>query len=578
MELPPFVPILVVSPLLPLLPGTLRRLACVVAPLASLYVIAVMPDGTSQGISFLGQEIVLVRCDSLSRIFGLVFSLAATVANLYGWYRDRPSQQASALLYSGAALAVVFAGDLLSMLIAWELMAVMSALLVFGGKQPGSTAAAQRYLLVHLAAGSLMLFGIVGLLANGESIVFGDLGSGTWQSYALLAACCINAAVPPMHGWLPDAYPEADVAGGVFLSTFTTKAAVYCLVRGFAGEEVLIWAGALMAVYGVVFATMEDDMRRLLSYHIVSQVGYMVCGVGIGSALALNGAVAHAVCHILYKSLLFMAVGAITFRTGRRSLSELGGLLGVMPITFGLYMVGALSISGAPLFNGFISKSLVVSGAGEAHLALPVFLLTLASVGTFLSVGLKLPYFAWGPARTAIDARGEAPGEAPGTMLAAMGVLAACCLGLGIYPSALYDLLPRQPVSYDPYTAYHVIEAVLIMVFCGLAFHQGRARLLPHLGRTMDLDQIYRRPFRWLGTGLSPRLDGGSSNLGSYVDRARSALVSWVRDPTTWSSAADQSEKPAYDENVRRPTVATNLSLILGAFIVIAGLLLITGL
>ncbi len=568
---PPFVPLVAVSALLPLLPATLRRVACILAPLVSLYLVAVLPDGVSDGISFLGQEIVLVRCDSLSRIFGLVFGVAASVANLYGWYRDRPSEQASGLLYSGGALAVVFAGDLLSMLVAWEIMAVTSALLVFGGKQPGSTAAAQRYVLVHLGSGSLMLLGIVGLVACGESIGLGDLGSGTWQSYAILAAFCINAAVPPVHGWLPDAYPEASVAGGVFLSTFTTKAAVYCLARGFAGEEVLIWAGALMAVYGVVFATMEDDMRRLLSYHIVSQVGYMVCGVGVGSALAVNGAIAHAVCHILYKSLLFMAVGAITYRTGRRSLSELGGLLGAMPITFGFYMVGALSISGAPLFNGFISKSLILGGAGEAHLALPVCLLTLASVGTFLSVGLKLPYFAWGSARNSVERRGEAPPP----MLAAMAILAAFCLGLGLYPRALYNLLPQQPVSYEPYTAYHVIESVLIMAFCAVAFQRGRGLLVPHLGRTLDLDQIYRRPSRWLGTRLSPRLDEGSSDLGSYVDGMRVALVSWVRNPTVWSS---DREKPAYDENASRPTVATNLSLILGAFIVVAGLLMVTGL
>lgn len=562
----PVLPMLVAALLLPTLPANGRRLACVAAPLASLYLAFVLPEGAWWSLSFLGYEVELLRCDRLSRIFALTFALAAVVANLYGWYRERCGEQIAALLYASGAMAVVYAGDLLSMLVAWEIMAVASAVLVFKGQSAAAIAAGQRYLLMHLAAGGVMLLGVAGVLADDGAIGFGRLASGGWATYAILAALCVNAAVPPLHAWLSDAYPEASVSGSVFLSAFTTKAAVYCLARGFAGEELLIWAGAGMALYGVVFATMEDDMRRLLSYHIVSQVGYMVCGIGIGSALALNGAVAHAVCNLLYKTLLFMAVGAVIYRTGRRRLSELGGIRATMPLTLLLYMVGGLAISGLPLLNGFVSKSLVLSGAADAHLAGVVLLLNLASVGTFLSVGLKLPFFAWwNAAEHAVD--GD---EAPPSMLVAMAILALLCVVTGVYPRALYDLLPLQPVSYDPFTEYHVFEVLLAMAFCGIVFWQALVRLTPHAGRTLDFDEIYRRPSRWLATGASVRLDGVANWLGNCIGAWRTAVVSWAKDPTSFG---DDEQKGWYDENAKRPPVGALLTLILATLVALAAVM-----
>ncbi len=567
----PVVPILVAALALPLLPALARRVVCVIAPLMALYLVAAMADGEWLSVNFLGYELQLLRCDPLSRIFGMVFSLAATAANLYGWHRQRASEQIAALLYAGGGMAVVFAGDLISVLFAWEVMAVASTVLVLGSGAPGAVAAGQRYLLIHLVAGSLLLIGIAGILSDGGEIAFGALARGGWPAYAILASLCINAAVPPLHAWLPDAYPRASVSGSVFLSTFTTKAAVYCLVRGFAGEEMLLWAGAVMAVYGVVFATMEDDMRRLLSYHVVSQVGYMVCGIGIGTALAVNGAVAHAVCHILYKALLFMAVGAVIYRTGRGRLSELGGIYAAMPLTLALYLVGALSISGAPLFNGFVSKSLVVSGAAEAHHTFAAFLLILASVGTFLSVGLKLPYYAWG----ASPARPVGGEEAPPHMLAAMGLLAALCIGLGIWPQELYQRLPIPPVTYQPYTSYHVYDVLLMMAFCAVGFWQLRHRLQPHRGRTVDLDLLYRQPSRWLVNRVSVGLDHGADRLAAVVDAGRAATLDWLRDPTTVRRHDASGEKAEFDENARRAPVARGLTWIIATLMGFAASLLL---
>jgi multicomponent Na+:H+ antiporter subunit D len=576
--MPPSLVLVAAALVLPLCPLVVRRLLCVIGPLAALLAAASLAEGNSWTTSFLGYPVILARRDALSDIFGLIFGVAAFAANLYGWHRKRTSEQVAALLYVGGGMGVVFAGDLLSFLTFWEVMAVASALLVFGGGRPASPPAGQRYLLVHLAAGGLMLVGVLLVAENTGTTNFDALGGTGWGGTLILLALCINAAVPPLHAWLPDAYPQASVSGSVFLSTFTTKAAVYCLLRGFAGAEVLIWAGALMAFYGVFFAVMENNMRRLLSYHIVSQVGYMVCGVGVGTELALNGSVAHAVCHILYKALLFMAVGAVVYRTGRERLSELGGLRVSMPVTLTLYTIGALSISGAPLFNGFISKSLVVSGAAEAHLAVPVLLLNLAAVGTFLSVGLKLPYFAWGPGPQRPRAT-----EPPPHMLAAMGIAAVLCIGLGLFPGVLYERLPFGVVDYHPYTAAHVFEMLSLMIGTGIAFWLLRLRLEPHALHTLDLDQLYRWPSRWLVWGVSAPLDLLSARLGAAVATARAALIRFGTNPPLVlrgrgaAAPGDGRAVPRFDENTARVPLGRWLTWLLAVFVLCAGgLLLVT--
>jgi multicomponent Na+:H+ antiporter subunit D len=303
----------------------------------------------------------------------------------------------------------------------------------------------------------------------------------------ILVAFLLNAAVPPLGAWLPDAYPEATVTGAVFLTAFTTKSAVYCLIRGFAGTEILIWWGAFMAVYGVVYAVLENDARRLLAYHIISQVGYMVCGVGLGTELALNGASAHAFAHILYKAVLFMGAGAVLQTTGLRKLSDMGGLYKTMPITLGLYMIGAFAISAVPLFSGFVSKSMVVSAAGEAHHSWIFLALTLASAGTFLHTGLKLPYYMFFG-----EDRGVKAKEPPKNMLAAMGLGAAACVLIGIAPGLLYERLPF-PAEYIPYTARHVLSTLGLLGFTALGFFALLRELDPEPTVSLDTDWFYRR-------------------------------------------------------------------------------------
>jgi multicomponent Na+:H+ antiporter subunit D len=557
--------LLAVAVVLPFLPLPWRRAATVAAPLSGLMALAVLPTGEYGTTEFLGVRLILLRVDSLSLLFGLIFLLSATLASLYGWHRTLASEQATSLLYVGGGLAVVFAGDLVTMFIAWEIMAVASTFLILAGRKATSPAAGQRYLMVHLAAGSALLLGILLIVRADGSLAFGQLWDHGVASWLVLLALCVNAAVPPLHAWLPDAYPESSVSGSVFLSAFTTKAAVYCLIRGFPGSEVLVWGGVAMALYGVVFAVLENDMRRLLAYHIVSQVGYMVCGVGIGTGLALNGAAAHAFCHILYKALLFMGAGAVVYVTSKDKLSDLGGIARMMPITLVLYMVGGFSISGVPLFNGFISKSLIVTAAAEDGRGIVALLLNLASVGTFLHTGLKLPYFAWFG-----GARPRGAQEPPSSMLAAMAITASLCVGLGVAPGWLYAHLPFPPVSYEPYTSTHVFEMLLLLSFTALAFWWLLDQIRPHRTITLDTDWAYRRAAALLPEAISIPFERACARLGAAVADAAGRVAEFSRNPPMalqrLLKGGPGSSEP-FDEDRQRAPIGATLFWTLAVFV-----------
>jgi multicomponent Na+:H+ antiporter subunit D len=477
-------------------------------------------------VRFIGQDLTFGRVDRLSLVFAYVFALMALVGMVYALHVKDDAQHVSALTYAGSALGITFAGDFLTLFLFWELAAVSAVFLVWLRRERTAVAAGFRYLLVHLFGGLCLLGGIVLYWSQSGSLAFDNMSAhaGTVAFALILAAFLLNAAVPPLGAWLPDAYPEATVTGAVFLTAFTTKSAVYALVRGFAGTELLVWWGAAMAVYGVVYAVLENDARRLLAYHIISQVGYMVCGVGLGTELALNGTTAHAFSHILYKALLFMGAGAVIEVTGRRNLSEMGGLYKTMPVTLSLYMIGAFAISAVPLFSGFVSKSMVVSAAGESHRAAIFLTLTLASAGTFLHTGLKLPYYMF----FGRD-RGLAAHEPPSNMLVAMGLAAAACIIIGVFPALLYAQLPYD-VEYAPYTMRHVLATLGLLSFTALGFFALLAHLDPEPTISLDTDWFYRR-------GLSTAMAYAFSALVRAENGLAAAYEGFVRSPLLGAAA-----------------------------------------
>jgi multicomponent Na+:H+ antiporter subunit D len=493
----PSLPYIVAALLAGALPRTLGSAAVVIGAALSLTLLVSLPDGTRMTVPVLGGSLVVAYVDALGRVFAMIFALFGGLAALYGAGIASRRWRVAAGAAGAAGIGITLAGDWITLYLCWELLAVASFVLVLDGGTPRARDASLRYLLVHVTGGALLLGGITVHVASGGAWSVGPLvldGAGI----LVLLGMAVNAAVPPLHAWLTDAYPESSPAGSVVLSALATKSAVYALARAFPGEDLLLWAGVAMALYGVVFAMLENDIRRLLGYHIVSQVGFMLAGVGLGTTLALNGAVAHAFCHILYKGLLFMATGAVMTATGTRTLPELGRLAFTMPATFALYMIGALSISGAPLLNGFVSKSLVLAAAEQEHVAAAFWLLSIASVGTFLSVGLKLPWFAFfGPSSVA-----KSPTAVPASMLLAMSITAALCVAIGVAPRTLYALLP-YPLAYEPYTAGHVVESLQLLAATGLAFALMVRFLRPAPGVTLDMDRVYRRIGQFVARGVA---------------------------------------------------------------------------
>lgn len=476
-----------------------RQLIIIIAPLfafISLFIIS-SSTGSSAGwnFQFLDYNVNWGRMDKLSLGFGYIFTLISLIGFIYALHVHDHIQHVAAFTHIAGALGVVFAGDLLTLWIFWEVMALGGVFLVWSSRTPAGLRAGFRYVFIHLIGGALLLAGILLHIHQTGSSEFGILSGNGLSSHLIMLGFLINAAVPPFSAWLSDAYPESTITGSVILTAFTTKSAVYVLIRGFPGLELLAWLGVIMTIYGVIYAILENDIRRLLAYHIISQVGYMVCGIGLGSSMALNGATAHAFCHILYKALLFMGVGAVIHATGRRKLSELQnqGLASLMPLGLILYMIGAFSISGVPLFNGFISKSITISAAAAQSEPIIELLLILASIGTFISIGLKLPYFTWfgrSPG-TNKDHMAITVAKLPKNMYWAMGLAGGLCILLGCAPGILYQILP-YPLNYHPYTADHIISALQLLVMTGVGFWLILKYIKIKPTITIDTDWFYK--------------------------------------------------------------------------------------
>lgn len=512
----PVLPFALAAALVPVTAPTGRRVLSLAAPAASLWLLLSLGDGARIQVPLFGQDRMLLRLDALACVFALAFILYAFIAAIYAWRETGAGPKAASLGLCGAGVGVVLAGDLLSLFLFWEWLTITSLFLIWFGNTPGAWAAGLRYVTFHLLGAVMLLVGILWRVANGET-GFAAMTLDHWSSWLILVGMLTNAAVPPLHAWLSDAYPRASVFGTVFLAAFTTKAAVYALARGFPGAEPLVWAGTVMALFGVVYAVLENDIRRLLAYHIISQVGYMVAGVGLGTALALNGTAAHAFSHIFYKGLLMMSAGAVIYATGRGTLTGLGGLAGPLRWVLVLMMIGAFSISGVPLFNGFVSKSMIVSAAGYADRGAVELLLLVASMGTFLHTGLKLPWFTF----SGRDQGARVMRTVPASMYVAMGLAAMVCVVTGLMPGAtLYAVLPFD-ARYQPFTAHHVVESLQLLVGTALGFWLLRAKLGGEPTTSRDVDVLYRQPISWLVGGTGAALDA----TGQHVSRLTGEAV-----------------------------------------------------
>jgi len=523
--------------LVSLLHGRARVAAALAGPLAALALAWSLDESLHVGAQFLGMDVAPLSVDRLSRLFAVVFALMAFAGALFALNQPRRAELPAAFLYAGSAIGVVLAGDLLTVFVFWEVMAIGSTLVLWSAATPVAYRASVRYLMVHLAGGMLLFAGIAAQVLDTGSTAFSVMRPDTPAQWMILAAFLVNAAAWPLSAWLPDAYPEASWSGMVFLSAFTTKTAVYVLLRGFPGSEILIVVGLAMVFYGIVYALLENDMRRILAYSIVNQVGFMITGIGIGTEMAQNGAAAHAFTHILYKALLLMSAGSVLLMTGRRKCTDLGGLWRSMPLTAVCGIVGALAISSFPLTSGFVSKSMIAQAAGDERLFAVWMLLAAASAGVFLHAGIKFPWFVFFQKDS-----GLRPPEPPWNMRLAMILLSALCIGLGLWYEPLYEMLPHA-VRYEPYTAYHVVAQLQLLLFSGLAFFVMLGWLRRTLTVTLDTDWLWRVPLAALARFAARSTDAGVSAVESGAAKVRRAADEQLRAwsgplARTWPSGA----------------------------------------
>lgn len=509
--------------LLPLLRGGLRTVAVIAVPALALAAVALLPEGRLWETVWLDYVLIPLAVDRLSQLFAGIFALMALAGGVFALKQQSRLEISAAYLYAGSAIGVALAGDLVTVFVFWECMAVGSTLIIWSAGTPAAWAASRRYLAIHLAGGVILFAGITGHIINTGDVQFSAMQADSIAQWLILAGFLINAGAPPFAAWLPDAYPEASWSGTVFLSAFTTKTAVYVLLRGFPGTEILIWIGIFMIFYGIVYALLENDMRRILAYSIVNQVGFMITGIGIGTEMALNGTAAHAVCHIIYKALLLMSAGAVLSATNRRKCSELGGLFHSMPLTTVCACIGALAISSFPLTSGFISKSMVTQAAVDGHLQAVWLFLAAASAGVFLHAGIKFPWFVFFQKDS-----GLRPADPPASMRGAMLFFAFLCIAIGVWPELLYRLLPYA-VDYAPYTVSHVITQLQLLLFAGLAFFV----LLDYLKRTptitLDADWLWRsigpRLIGWAAAVITRILSAGKNMIAARLAMANAAIT-----------------------------------------------------
>jgi multicomponent Na+:H+ antiporter subunit D len=474
------------------LSGRARAVAMLAAPVLGAYGLYQLEPGTLVTLQLFDYTLTPVRVDDLSLLFGYLFHLAAFIGVVFALHIKDRVQDVAALAYAGSAVGAVFAGDLLTLFVYWELLALTSAALVFARRTERALASGMRYLVMQVGSGVLLLAGALIYASHTGSLAFDYIGLDAPGGWLIFLAFGIKSAFPLLHGWLVDAYPESTPTGTVFLSAFTTKVAIYALARGYPGTELLIWIGALMTCFPIFYAVIENDLRRVLAYSLINQLGFMVVGIGIGTELALNGAVAHAFNDVLFKGLLMMSMGAVLYVTGEIRGSELGGLYKKMPKTAVLCMVGAASISAFPLFSGFVSKSMIVIAAVEEGYSVVWLALLFASAGVFHHAGIKIPFFAFFAHDSKFVATAHEP---PPNMLLAMGIAAVLCIGIGTFPVFLYDMLPYD-TGYSPYDITHVLTQLQLLAFSALAFMWLKlSGIYPPELRSVNLDVewFYRR-------------------------------------------------------------------------------------
>lgn len=483
-------------------------------------------------------KLQMIHIDRLSMIFVIIFSIIMVINSIYSFDIQDKWEKGVSVIYGGSIIAATLAGDIITMIVFWEVAAFSAAYLIYARHTRRSSRSALRYLLMHAFGGNMLLVGFLLHAAQTNSLgipKFTVLG-GSAAFWFVLIGVGVNALVPPFSSWISDSYPEATIAGTVYMCGYTTKLGIYAMIRIFAGTEALVYVGVFMALYGVLMALLENDLRRLFSYHIMSQLGYMVAALAIGGAWGIDGASSHAFNHILYKGVLMMCSGAVIMATGKRKITELGGLRNKMPITAWTFLIASLSIAGMPFLNGFASKSIIMHAVSLSGHETAALLLTVTSIGTWLSVVLKVNWFVFfGKARSEFEVRPIPVSMKMGMVTGALG-----CVILGVYPSLLYRIMPYK-ISVNPFNISHIAEYIILFAGATLVFWIFRVKMLPHDELSLDFDWFFRKPLAKFVNCVSL----GLNRFTAWADRRSLNFVHFFGDrlgnPYKWTENSRNS-------------------------------------
>lgn len=505
----PGIVLILTGAVIALLPKAASRYLLPLGALAALAALLGTDKSLSIETPFAGElKLSLFVCDEISWFFGLVFAVIGVIGSVYSMDKGRRGEKAASAVYAGSALMTVFAGNMLTFIIFWEVMAAASIYMVFKGNGPDARRSSYRYMVMHLFGGNMLLAGVM-LLPAGITAAVGPVTDTDSLAYWLMfIGIGVNCALPPFHTWVADSYPQATPESQLFMGSYTTKVAVYAMIRFFAGTEWLVIFAAVTAVLAACMALIENDLRKLLSYHIVSQVAMMVAGLAAGGDVGAAGAAMHAAFNILYKGVLLMAAGNIFTALGLRYITDMGGLARKMPVTAACTFIASFAIAGVPYFSGFASKALIMDALHAGGFNMSYILVTMAGVGTWLSITMKINYFVFikkperelpagdAPGRVPSDdmpgsARASAsPGRVPACKVLAMAAATVLVVITGIRPEICYDMLSMDPSHL--FAADHVLEYIGLFAGATVPFVLLRTFMAPHEGINLDVDRFYR--------------------------------------------------------------------------------------
>ena len=410
-----------------------RKYLALITAISAGVVLFILPQGQLLKLPFLDFELILLEVTPITRFIAIIFIFFNIASIIYGINLFTRKDYWLSYFYIGSSLTIILVGDFFSFYICWELMTISSYFLIFNNSQPLTRQTSYYYFVMHLVGAISLLWGILLHYSAVGSMALTTVQVGL--PFFILAVG-IKLAFIGLHTWLPKNYANTPFYISVILSAYTTKVGVYACYKLLPTVDYLAYAGVISAVLGVIFALAQTKIRNILSYHIISQIGYMIVAleVSTSTSVSLIGGFFHLGNHILYKGLLFMTAGVVIYATDKEDLINLGGLYKELPYTTIYIIIAAASISGIPLFNGYVSKLLIKKGVSDPILIWGMYL---AGIGTSLSF-LKIIYFGF--FRTPKQKVNIKQQPSSG-MIISMGLLAAACVIIGLRPQVLLQVL-----------------------------------------------------------------------------------------------------------------------------------------